>query len=231
MPNPHVLTIIPARGGSKGIPRKNVLPLNGKPLIAWTIEAARQAELVTRVVVSTDDDEIAEVSRAAGAEVLMRPAELAGDTTPTEPVLVHVLETLRAREGYVPDLLVLAQCTSPLRGAEIMDQGINLLLTTGCDCVLTVAPIMHWRLRGEIGPAGQWKSEYSFLERGFSQQHAQKYSENGALYVLRREVLETFGNRLGGDVRALAMDWAHSVDIDHPEDFGLAEKLMEALGR
>jgi N-acylneuraminate cytidylyltransferase len=228
---PSTLVIIPARGGSKGIPRKNVLPLLGKPLIVWTIEAARQAQLVTRVVVSTDDEEIAEVARGAGAEVLMRPAELAEDNTATEPVLVHVLDTLRETEGYQPDIVVLAQCTSPLRGAEVMDAGIGRLLETGCDCVLTVAPVMHWHLRGEIGPEGEWRAEYAFLERGFSQQHARKFSENGALYVLRREVLEIFGNRLGGDVRALVMDWAHSVDIDRAEDLELAELLMKALGQ
>jgi N-acylneuraminate cytidylyltransferase len=227
--NPETLVIIPARGGSKGVPRKNVLPLLGKPLIAWTIEAAREAKLVTRVVVSTDNDEIAAVAREAGAEVLLRPAELAGDTTATEPVLIHVLDTLRANEGYVPDVVVLAQCTSPLRGAEVIDAGLALLSETGCDCVLTVAPIMHFHLRGEIGEAGEWRAEYAFLERGFSQQHPRKYSENGALYVLRREVLETYGNRLGGDVRALVMDWAHSVDIDHAEDFLLAERLLKAF--
>jgi N-acylneuraminate cytidylyltransferase len=224
--NPETLAIIPARGGSKGIPRKNVLPLLGKPLIVWTIEAAQQAALVSRIVVSTDDDEIAEVARAAGAEVIMRPAELAGDTIPTEPVVLHVVETLREREGYAPDLLALLQCTSPLRGAEVIDAGIRLLLETGCDCMLTVAPIAHWHLRGEIGPQGEWWAEYNFTDRGFTQEHVQKYSENGALYVLRREVLETYGNRLGGDARALVMDWAHSVDIDRPEDFALAEKLM-----
>lgn len=226
--SPSTLCLIPARGGSKGIPGKNLRPLLGQPLIVWTIEAALRAELVTRVVVSTDAEDIAAVARSAGAEVVMRPPELAGDTTPTEPVLAHVLQALRDSEEYVPDLLVLAQCTSPLRGAETMDQGIRLLLETGCDCVLTVAPVMHWRLRGEIGPEARWQPEYRYEDRGFSQQHAPKYSENGALYVLRRWVLETFGNRLGGDVRALVMDWAHSVDIDHPEDLDLAEKLLRA---
>lgn len=225
----EVLAIIPARGGSKGIPRKNVLPLAGKPLIVWTIEAAREARRVNRVVVSTDDDEIAEVAAAAGAETVRRPAELAGDRTPTEPVLIHVVETLRETESYQPDLLVLAQCTSPLRRADIIDAGITQLLETGCDSVLTVAPVAHWRLRGEIGPQGEWRAEYDFAQRGFSQEHAQKYSENGALYVLRREVLETYHNRLGGDVRALVMDWAQSLDIDHPEDFALAERLMRVL--
>ncbi len=101
----NCLAIIPARGGSKGIPRKNVLPLAGKPLIAYNIQAARQARLITRVVVSTDDDEIAEVSRRFGAEVVRRPAEISGDTASSELALLHTLETLRVTEGFVPDLV------------------------------------------------------------------------------------------------------------------------------
>lgn len=228
--NLKVLVIIPARGGSKGIPRKNLRLLEGKPLIVWTIQAAQKAALVDRLVVSTEDEEIARVSAEAGAEVIPRPAKLAQDTTHTEPVLRHALDYLREKEGYQPEVVVLLQCTSPLRGASIIDQGIRRLAETGCDCVLSVAPLGHWHLRGEIGPQGEWQPEYVYAERAFSQRVSHKYSENGALFVLRREVLETYGNRLGGDVRALVMDPLHSVDIDRPEDLQTAERLLEALG-
>ena len=225
-PNLEVLAIIPARGGSKGIPRKNVAPLGGKPLIVWTIAAAREAELVSRVVVSTDDAGIARVAAQAGAEVIPRPAELAQDTTHTEPVLVHALEYLRAREGYQPDVVAMLQPTAPLRGAEVIDRGLRLLRESGCDCVLTVTPIMNAHLPGSIGEDGAWQPEYRYGERLFSQQAAAKYTENGAVYLFRREVLETYGNRLGGDVRALVMDPLESVDIDEPGDLARAEGIL-----
>jgi len=224
------LGIIPARGGSKGIPRKNLQPLAGKPLVVWTIEAALRSQLLTRTVVSTDDDEIAAIARQAGAEVIMRPPELAQDTSPTEPVLLHVLDELQAQEGYIPDAVVLLQCTCPLRGASVIDQGIQMWLDTGCDVVMSVAPLQHYNLRGEIDPQGRFQPEYDYNSRPRSQDVPDKFSENGALFVTRTSILRKLGNRLGGDVRALVMDWVHSVDIDTPEDLELAEKLIKALG-
>jgi N-acylneuraminate cytidylyltransferase len=221
-----VLALIPARGGSKGIPRKNLALLAGKPLLVWTIEAALGAELVGRVVVSTEDAEIAEVAARGGAEVIPRPAELAQDSTHTEPVLVHALEYLREREGYQPDVVVMLQPTAPLRGADVIDRGLRLLRETGCDCVLGVAPIQNSHLQGTLGEGGRWQPEYRYGERLLSQQAIPRYSENGALHIFRRQVLETYGNRLGGEVRALVMDPLESVDIDAPADLARAERLL-----
>jgi N-acylneuraminate cytidylyltransferase len=197
--------------------------------MVWTIESALQAETVGRVVVSTEDAEIAEVALRAGAEVVARPAELAEDTTHTEPVLVHALAELRAREGYGPEVVVLLQPTTPLRGAAVIDRGVRLLVETGCDCVVGVAPIQNAHLQGTLGPEGRWRPEYRYGERLFSQQAPAKYSENGALYVFRRQVLETYGNRLGGDVRALVMDPLESVDIDEAADLARAEAVLRGI--
>ena len=227
----EILAIIPARGGSKGIPRKNIVCVGGKPLMVWSIEAALQAELVGRVVVSTEDAEIAAVALAAGAEVAPRPAELAEDTTHTEPVLVQALAYLQAQDGYQPDVVVLLQPTAPLRGADVIDRGLQVLLETGCDCVLGVAPVQNSHLQGTLGEGGEWQPEHAYGERIFSQQVIPRYSENGALHIFRRQVLETYGNRLGGDVRALVMDPLESVDIDEPADLARAELLLRALGR
>ena len=114
------LCVIPVRGGSKGIPRKNLRDVGGKPLVVWTIEQALEAKDV-RVVVSTEDEEIASVARAAGAEVIDRPAELAQDTTATEPVIVHAMDYLRDKEGYEPEFVMLLQATSPVRRPGTMD--------------------------------------------------------------------------------------------------------------
>lgn len=226
----EVLGIIPARGGSKSIPRKNVQPLAGKPLIVWTIEAAQRAELLDRLVVSTDDEEIAAVARGADAEVIDRPAELATDTAHTEPVLLHVLEHLRQTESYVPDAVALLQCTAPLRGADIIDAGIRKLMQTGCDTVMTVAPLQHWFLCGQISEGDRFEPEYDYQGRKFTQQVPEKYSENGALFVTRTTILLEEQCRLGGDVRVIVMDPVHSIDIDNWQDLRLAEEVVRALG-
>jgi N-acylneuraminate cytidylyltransferase len=226
-----MLAIIPARGGSKGVPRKNVRLLAGRPLIAWTIEAALQAQAIDRVVVSTDDDEIAAVAAAAGAEIIRRPPELAQDTTPTEPALLHVLDTLQAAEDYQPEAVVLLQCTSPLRGPETIDDCAALLHQTGCDAVMTVTPMQHWYLAGTLGDGGLYQPEYDYLKRPRSQDMPEKYRENGAVYVTRTETLRRVGNRLGGEVRVVVMDPVRSVDIDSEADFLLAEQLVLPLRR
>ncbi len=225
----EVLGVVPARGGSRGLPRKNVLPLAGKPLIAWTVEAALAAETIARVVVSTDDDEIASVARAHGAEVVIRPAPLATDTAPTEPAVFHVLETLRAAEDYVPEAVALLQCTSPLRGAGIIDAGVRKLFETGCDAVMTVTPIQHWYLSGALDGEDAYMPHYDYQRRPRSQEMPHRYLEHGALYVTRTASLYRYGNRLGGDVRVVVMDPVRSVDIDGAEDFALAEEVLRGV--
>ncbi len=225
----EVLGIIPARGGSKSIPGKNLVPLAGKPLITWTIQFAKQAQLLSRLVVSTDDAQIAEIAQQAGAEIVERPAELATDDAHTEPVLLHVLDYLEETEGYVPDAVALLQCTSPMRGSEIIDAGIRKLAETGCDAVLTVQPIQHWDKMGMIGEADVWLPDYEYGKRKFTEEVEDKYSENGALYVTRTTALRRYQNRLGGDVRAIVMDPVRSLDIDLPEDLELARQLFPVI--
>src|SRR5437773_10824444 len=133
-----VLALIPARGGSKGLPRKNLALLVGQPLLAWTVAAARESECVTRAVVSTDDDEIAEVTRRLGAKVLLRPPELATDETPMRAVVEHALAELGR-----PDVLVLLQPTSPLRQARHVDEAVRLLLESGAEAVVSVVEVPH----------------------------------------------------------------------------------------
>jgi N-acylneuraminate cytidylyltransferase len=224
-----VLAITPARGGSKGVPRKNVRLLAGKPLIGWTLEAAQRCRGIDRVVVSTDDDEIAMVAGQFGAQVIRRPAEIALDASPTEPAIFHVLDTLEAEDGYVPDAVALLQCTSPLRGTDVIDACLRMLHDTGCDAVMTVTPMQHWYLAGQVTAGGVYQPGYDYLGRPRSQEMPEKVRENGAVYVTRREALRRYGNRLGGDVRVVVLDVLHSVDIDSEEDFRLAEEAIRGL--
>lgn len=150
--NKTILGIITARGGSKGILRKNIKELAGKPLIAYTIEAAKGSGVFSRIVLSTDDDEIAEVGRKYGAEVpFMRPTELAKDTTPTLPVLIHAVEWLKGNENFYPDYTVILQPTAPLRQARHLNEALDLLIKSGADSVVSVCEVPgdfnpHWQL-------------------------------------------------------------------------------------
>ena len=209
-----VLGLIPARGGSKGIPRKNLAPLGGRPLLAWTVEAARGATELTRVVVSTDDDEIA---AASGVEVLRRPPELAADATPMLDVVRHAVDEL------APDVVVLLQPTSPFRRAEHIDACVRLLLESGADAVVSVVEVPHRYRPGSLMDLVEGR----VLSRGpvtTRQEKEPVYARNGPAVLARRA--DRIGDDLyGGDVRPFVMDEADSVDVDTPSELALAEAL------
>jgi len=146
-----VLAIIPARGGSKSLPRKNVLPVAGKPLIAHSIEHAKGASSVGRTIVSTEDSEIASISFSCGAEVIHRPRELADDTTSSEAVLLHSLNYLEKKERFRPDLVVFLQCTAPIRESHDIDQAVKILVNENADSLLSAcrSHAFLWHRNGE----------------------------------------------------------------------------------
>lgn len=222
----HILAIIPARGGSRGVPRKNIRPLAGRPLLAHTIAHALAARSITRLVVSTDDAEIGAIARQNGAEVIWRPAAISGDTATTESALLHVLDTLQAAGGYTPDLVVLLQCTSPLRLPGDIDQAVETLLESGADSLLSVVPFSRflWRV-GEDGRLQSWN--YDYRRRPRRQEYASGlYMENGSIYVMRPRVLREEHNRLGGRIACYVMHPLTAVEIDALEDFALAEAIL-----
>src|SRR5258705_8288939 len=182
-PMKYVLAVIPARGGSKGIPRKNVLPLCGRPLIAWTIKAAQRARSVNRILVSTDDREVADVSRQFGAEVMKRPAAISGDRSSSEAALLHVLDSLRKREGYEPDILVLLQCTAPLTSAEDIDGTVGVLMQRELDSAVAVVEFHHFlweEIDGSFVGINHDKNV-----RLMRQDRMPQYLETGAVYAMR----------------------------------------------
>lgn len=224
-----VLAVIPARGGSKGIPRKNVLPLAGKPLIAHTIEAARAASTIDRVVVSTDDPEIAAVSRQWGAEVVERPAELSGDLAGSELALVHVLETLKAREGYAPQVLVFLQCTSPLTSAEDID-GVAGAVIEGADTAVAVAAFHYflWKTDGAGDAVGVNHDKSVRLMR---QQREPEFLETGAVYAMKADGFLAARHRFFGRTALVETPAERRLEIDDPEDFRVAEERIARLRR
>lgn len=223
-----ILAIIPARGGSKRLPRKNVLPFAGKPLIAWSIEQARASGVVDRVVVSTDNDEITGVAAQWGAEVMRRPAALATDTATTYDVLIHVLDTL-ADEEYVPDAVVLLQPTSPLRTALDITESIARWRVRPEGMVVSVCPLDHpaaaWSFRAdreEIVPILGW----DVLTKR-SQDVPALYIPNGAVYVFAPQPLRARGRVYGPPLFPYVMPSERSADIDTQEDFDRALRIAQ----
>jgi CMP-N,N'-diacetyllegionaminic acid synthase len=226
------LAVIPARGGSKGVPRKNIALLAGRPLIWYTIEAALQSRCIDRVVVSTEDEEIACAARECGAEIVRRPAELAADDTPTLPVLQHAVGHLENVESCHVDTVVVLQPTSPLRIVGDVDRAVEKLRETGCDSVVSVCELEHpleWVLTLD-GDRVRLISEA--WQKATRRQDARKaYRPNGAVYVTRRDVVMTDNAILGQDTRAIVMPFERSVDVDTELDMRLAELILGDRGK
>ncbi len=219
------LAIIPARGGSKGIPRKNLTKVDGVPLVARAVRSALAADRITRTVVSTDDEVIAHVAREVGAEIIMRPDSLSGDEAPIEPVLLHVLETLATDEGYQPDLTCFIQCTSPLTTPDDLDKGIEALQAQKADCLVTVVSTYDFLWRRMADDSAQAVNHDSSDIRRGRQELEPQYRETGAFYVLRTEGFIAAGNRFFGRIALFEMLPEKSVDVDDLLDLELAEFL------
>ena len=233
--NGSALAIIPARGGSKGIPRKNIRPLAGKPLIAYNILEARRSRFVTRVVVSTDDPEIGAVARQYGAEVVWRPAEISGDTASSESALLHTLETLRQSEGYQPDLVVFLQCTSPLTLAEDIDGTVQALIDQQADTALAVIPFHYFLWKPLADPQSGLPDAVGINHekrvRPLRQQREAQYLETGAVYVMRTGGFIEARHRFFGKTALYEMPGERRLEIDDPVDFEVAEILMQKHNR
>ncbi|MDJ0662622.1 MAG: acylneuraminate cytidylyltransferase family protein [Crocosphaera sp.] len=217
-----IIAIIPARGGSKGVPRKNVLPLAGKPLIAHSIQDAQESTLIDAVYVSTDDQEIATISRQYGAKIIHRPAELANDTASSESALIHGLEQLE-QEKINPDLLVFLQCTSPIRTGRDINQAIAKLNAQQADSLVSVSP-SHRFLWEEVDGVAK-AINYDYRHRPRRQDMNPQYVENGSIYVFKPWVLKEHNNRLGGKIALYVMSEMAALEIDSVNDFQMIEFL------
>lgn len=225
-----VLGVIPARGGSKGIPHKNIAPLCGRPLLHYTAEAALAAQSLRDVVLSTDDPEIAAVGRRCGLEVpFLRPAELAQDSTPTLPVLQHTVQMLEA-QGRRYDAICLLQPTNPLRRAEQIDACVQLLLERDADAVVTVLPVPHhynphWVLFEGPGGTLHWSTgEQDPIPR--RQLLPSAWHREGSIYITRRDVLMEQNSLYGRTMVGYPLDPAYAVNIDSPAELLRAEQLL-----
>ncbi|MDZ7831118.1 MAG: acylneuraminate cytidylyltransferase [Desulfobacterales bacterium] len=221
----EILAIIPARGGSKGIPRKNIQSLAGKPLIAHSIEAAKLSQLVDRTIVSTDDPEIEEISQKYGADVIRRPADISGGAAKSEDALLHALRHLGDTESYCPDLIVFLQCTSPLTIAEDIDGTVNALIDENSDSALSVAPF-HYFLWKKDNSGNTVGINHDKGRRLMRQEQLPQYIEAGAVYVMKAPEFLNVGHRFFGKTAMYVMPKERCWEIDEPIDLRIAEMLM-----
>lgn len=218
----RILGVIPARGGSKGIPKKNIRPLAGRPLIYYTIEQAKRSRYLSRLVVSTDNEEIAQVSHQYGAEVCIRPVELATDAATTEWALIHVVETLKQRDGFEADAVVTLEPTSPLRSSALIDRCIEVLVDSDADSVIAVASTSSL-----VGTIHGGRFEYTFKDQPRRRQdRTPLYKESSAVYVTRTDTLLTRKSVLGERLYAVIAEEYETIDINTPLDFVIAEAVM-----
>jgi len=219
-----IVALITARGGSKGLPRKNILPMNGIPMIGWSIQAALGCSQIDACYVSSDDDEIIEVSTRLGAATVKRPAELATDTSSSEDAIAHFIQQLKER-GVCPDQIALLQPTSPLRNSSHLDEAIQIYREKKADCVITVfepkhSPVKAYKLDDEGRLEGLYSPNAPYQPR---QQLPTAFQPNGAIYLFSVDAFNKQSGIPKTNVYPYVMSESDSVDIDDQQDFNLAE--------
>jgi len=221
-----VIAIIPARGGSKGIPRKNITNIAGKPLIAYMIEAAKSSKFISKIFVSTDDAEIASVAKTFNAEVIIRPSELSGDKSPSELALLHVLDHLQKNNQKKPEILVFLQCTSPLTSVDDIDQTIAKLLSEKADTAFTVTPT-HYFLWAEDSNGEAIGINHDKNVRKMRQECQPQFIETGSVYAMRCEGFLKYKHRFFGKNVMSVISPERVLDIDEPADILRAEYAIQ----
>ena len=218
------LTLIPARGGSKGLPRKNMLPLAGVPLLGWSIRQVIQSEVQTRLVVTTDDPEIAEYAGSLGAEIVDRPRDLASDTATSESALLHALDTLVGADMH--SHIIFLQATSPIRLRGSLDRAVNQYRRLGSDSVVSVVPQSPFLWVSRDG------APHAFYEVGKRQRRqdfdteGRLFRESGSIYITGKASLLETSNRISGNVSLFEMSEIEGIDIDTELDLRIAESIM-----
>ncbi len=220
----NIVAIIPARGGSKCIPKKNIVDFCGKPLIVWSIEHALASRYVNDVYVTTDDKEIAEVSRKYGAKIIRRPDIFATDTSSSEDALLHAISEIEKDKKV--DVVIFLQATSPLREMADIDGAVRKLQDDGADSLFSSSKLEDFFI-WEQRPEGLSSLNYDFKKRARRQDVKPQYVENGSIYVFKTEILRKYNNRLGGNITTYEMEFWKTWEIDSIDDKELCEWYME----
>lgn len=220
----NIISIIPARGGSKSIPKKNIIDFCGKPLIAWSIEQSLKSKYIRGVYVSTDDKEITGISENYGAKIIWRPNELATDTSSSDDALLHAISEIE-KLGRI-DLVIFLQATSPLREKDDIDNAIEKFFSEDSDSLFSAAVLEDFCIWEN--DKGNMKSvTFDFKNRGQRQDRKPYYLENGSIYIFKPEILKQFNNRLGGKIIYYPMPLWKSYEIDNYETLEACEYFMK----
>ena len=224
----EILAIIPARGGSKGIPLKNIIKIEKKPLLYYTVDAALKSKLVNRTIVSTDDKKISKIATFYGSEVIKRPKKLSGDKIGLEPTINHVLDFLKDKENYVPDLIIILQNTSPLRNSYHIDDAIKLLIKNKFDSVLS--GFSYYTFLWNYTKNDNVKSvSYDPQKRPNHQNMKEQLYENGALFVSTFNAFKKSNCRISGNIGFYKMPIELSYNIDTLEDLKDVKRMIKLL--
>ncbi|MCK5534319.1 acylneuraminate cytidylyltransferase family protein [bacterium] len=224
----NIVCIIPARGGSKEIPGKNLMNFCGKPLIVWSIEQAKASKYIKKIYVSSDDAKILKVSGKASAEIIKRPKKLATDISSSEQALLHAMSYIKKFNKETIDIIVFLQATSPLRTSEDIDKAIKLFISKKADSLFSAAALEDFCI---------WSNQdkkltslsYNYQNRGNRQNRQPLYLENGSIYIFKPSILEKFNNRFGGKIEMYIMDYWKSFEIDKLKDIEICEYFMQKI--
>lgn len=222
-----IVAVIPARGGSKGIPRKNIIDFCGKPLIAWSIEQALNAEGVDGVWVTSDSEEILDVSVKHGAIPIKRPETIAGDAATSESAWLHALEVIEG-QGISVEAMIGMQATSPVRESKDLENGVMTFRSSACDSLFSASPLGDFFIWEKKKDASYASVNYDYENRKRRQDVAEQYVENGSFYIFQPELLRKKNNRLGGKIDVSVMEFWKAFEVNDMNDLKLCEVLMKA---
>lgn len=226
MKAPKVIALVPARGGSKGIPKKNIMDFCGKPLISWSIGQALGSKYIKDVYVTSDDNKILKVSERAGAKPIKRPAKLATDTSSTEDALLHAIAEIEGGPSGAADIVVFLQATSPLRTSADIDKAIRLFISEKADSLFSGAVLDDFCV-WEYAKGRLKSMTFDHRNRGRRQDRKPYYLENGSIYIFKPAILKKHRNRLGGKIVFFGMPFWKSYEIDKAEDVGICGYFMK----
>lgn len=226
--NQRIVCFILARGNSKGIPKKNLIPLAGHPLVSWSVKQAVNSKYVSECYVSSDSDEILAVAEKYGAKKIKRPDDISGDTASSESALLHAYNEVLKQDPRPVDLIVFLQPTSPVRKKDDIDRAVTTLQNEKADSLLSVRPLLDyfiWKKTPQTAEA----TNFDYKNRKRRQEIEPTYLENGSIYVFKPEILLKNNNRLGGKIALHAMEPSCSFQIDDPADLGICEYYLNKM--
>ena len=219
-----ILAIIPARGGSKEIPKKNIKIFNGKPLIEWTIKSALKSKLINKIIVSSDSKKILSMSRDFGVDTILRPKNISGDNDSVESAIKHALFKLKNKY----EVIVLLSPTSPIRKINDIDNAIRYFKSKNLDSCFSAGRLTDFLIWNFNKKNKTYKSiNYDYKNRGIRQKRDQNFVENGSIYVFKNELIKNKNNRIGGNIGIYIMEFWQSFELDNKKDWKFLEIIQK----